>query len=236
MTQTVAAGADPAHPDLVTLHLPPDRHAELVRLLHRHADHWLDEAERLDLAAEDYPARTAILTAAADRCRAQVAATLALREWAYSAAGPRRAVSTIPTAGGARVRVLASTNGESCTGAEWHCYGCLHTAVECPSLDIAEQVAGRHAELCRRPPAPVTAPYLDSVARPADDFWRCPCGNDPLGTGFSACDAQGRPIQPHTDSGWDQFSNVCLNCGRVIEQDAGIVLARVSPTRADSDQ
>ena len=119
---------------------------------------------------------------------------------------------------------------------EWHCYGCLHTAVEYPTLAMAEQVAARHADRCLRPPVPMTVPYRESVARPADDFWRCPCGNDPHGDGFSACDTQGRPIEPHTDSGWDQLSNVCLNCGRVIEQDAGIVLARVSPTRADSDQ
>ncbi|HKS99038.1 MAG TPA: hypothetical protein VJT31_05845, partial [Rugosimonospora sp.] len=81
MTQTDPAGTDPANPDLLPLFLPPERHAQLVRLLHHHAEHWLDEAERLDLAAEDQPGRAAILIAAANRCRAQSAAALALREW-----------------------------------------------------------------------------------------------------------------------------------------------------------
>lgn len=48
--------------------------------------------------------------------------------------------------------------------------------------------------------------------------WTCVCGNTTFSVGFSPCDAQGVPVEP-TPEAWTTNAYVCMDCGRIIDQD-----------------
>lgn len=50
-----------------------------------------------------------------------------------------------------------------------------------------------------------------------EDWWVCPCGNEPHAAGLYPCDADGNEQEPTTGSGWDGHY-VCADCGRVGRQ------------------
>jgi hypothetical protein len=59
-----------------------------------------------------------------------------------------------------------------------------------------------------------------------EDWWVCPCGNDPRGAGLYPCDALGSPVEPLADSGWDGHY-FCASCGRYGRQGDRTAEARV---------
>lgn len=50
-----------------------------------------------------------------------------------------------------------------------------------------------------------------------EDWWVCPCGNDPHGAGLYPCDAHGNAMEPLAGSGWDGHY-YCSSCGRYGSQ------------------
>lgn len=50
-----------------------------------------------------------------------------------------------------------------------------------------------------------------------DDAWICICGNDTSG-GFYPCNRDGKQVDPSPED-WKEALYVCMDCGRIIEQD-----------------
>ena len=62
---------------------------------------------------------------------------------------------------------------------------------------------------------------IETILRDMPDWPHCRCNNTPDMDGFSACLADGTPIEPAGD--WDGHLNVCLRCGRVHDQETLVV-------------
>ncbi|MEJ3743176.1 hypothetical protein WEI85_07805 [Actinomycetes bacterium KLBMP 9797] len=72
---------------------------------------------------------------------------------------------------------------------------------------------------------PAQAPeYISGIV---EGWWVCLCGNEPHFDGFTPSDQHGNPIDPGSPA-WDQQTNVCRSCGRILNQDTGLVIGRRS--------
>ncbi len=63
----------------------------------------------------------------------------------------------------------------------------------------------------------------ERIDRTDEDWWVCPCGNDPGRDGFFPCDRRGEEVEP-TPAAWQEPLYRCARCGRIIEQETGLVI------------
>ena len=68
-----------------------------------------------------------------------------------------------------------------------------------------------------------------------DDWLHCLCGNTPDQSGFSACSPDGTEVEPVGPPVWDGLLYVCLDCGRIINQETLEVRGRRGSVRGDPD-
>jgi hypothetical protein len=73
------------------------------------------------------------------------------------------------------------------------------------------------------------AVVIETILRDTPDWPHCRCNNTPDMDGFTACLADGTPVEPLADGPWDGKLLVCLRCGRVINQETLVVSAHVDP-------
>lgn len=69
-------------------------------------------------------------------------------------------------------------------------------------------------------------PYASAERQPGAEYvagdrdWpECLCGNDPANSGFAPCLPDGTITTPLAAGPWDGIHIVCLQCGRIIDQD-----------------
>jgi hypothetical protein len=79
------------------------------------------------------------------------------------------------------------------------------------------------------------ASMSERISGIAQGWWECPCGNEPHMHGFTPSDANGRPVEPTSES-WDERTNVCSSCGRIFDQDTGLVIGRRDTPFAEDDR
>lgn len=60
------------------------------------------------------------------------------------------------------------------------------------------------------------------------DAWTCLCGNTPMQSGFDTVNDKYQVVEP-TITGWTTGLYICMQCGRVIDQDTRKVVARIDP-------
>jgi hypothetical protein len=65
-----------------------------------------------------------------------------------------------------------------------------------------------------------------TVENADDDWWICVCGNEPDGSGFWPCDANGNGVSIDIDGSWDGHSHVCVECGRIFTTPSMQVIGR----------
>ncbi len=56
------------------------------------------------------------------------------------------------------------------------------------------------------------------------DHWVCTCGNHTMASGFDTCDVNGNHVEPF-EGIWNELY-ICLECGRIIDQDTYEVVSR----------
>lgn len=58
----------------------------------------------------------------------------------------------------------------------------------------------------------------ERIEAPAQDDWRCICGNYVGGSGFYPCLADGTYVEPTIDGPWDEKLVKCDQCERIMDQ------------------
>lgn len=67
------------------------------------------------------------------------------------------------------------------------------------------------------------SPVEEHINVEVSDWWVCLCGNEPDRFGFYSCDRTGAEVEP-TEAEWPEPLYVCERCGRIIEQESGLVV------------
>lgn len=65
-------------------------------------------------------------------------------------------------------------------------------------------------------------------AKLESDWLTCVCKNSPESDGFATSDEAGRYVEPALNGDWNGRSVTCLSCGRVVNQDDGLVTGRAT--------
>lgn len=69
------------------------------------------------------------------------------------------------------------------------------------------------------PPATEPTTATEFIDATEEDWWVCPCGNQPDSYGFVTCLPTGESIEPYGNGPWDGKHSRCEDCGRVARQD-----------------
>jgi len=72
---------------------------------------------------------------------------------------------------------------------------------------------------------------LESPDPDYGDSWICLCDNTPDRSGFLPCDVYGRQVEPTLEGPWGGKLYVCLECGRIIDQDTLVVEGKADLTQ-----